>query len=343
MVTAVPVVTANTANVAANATFLTIYGVGFSSMAANNAVAFSGGVTGKVSSATATTLTVTNLSGLMTVGGLTATVTSNAVSAANAVQVATVIPVVAASTASLGMTATSLTINGFGFDPTPGNNIVTFSGGVTGTVSNATTNQLTVSNVNGLKLGSLTASVQVDGQNSGLAMQVASVKPMMTVNSANLLANATTLIIQGSGFSSTATNNTVTFNGGVTGIVSGAMPTQLTITNLSGLVAGNLLASVTASGMSSLSVQVATVVPVVTAYTANLAANATSLVIHGFGFSSTAANNTVTFGCGVTGTVSSATATALTVTNLSGLTTVGNLTATVTSNSVSSYSSAPNT
>ena len=75
------------------------------------------------------------------------------------------------------------------------------------------------------------------------------------------------------------------------------------------------------------------VTPVVTVSTANLAANGTSLVIHGHGFSATAARNTVTFG-GVTGKVTRATATTLTVTGLSGLAT-GTLTATVTSNAES--------
>ena len=57
-----------------------------------------------------------------------------------------------------------------------------------------------------------------------------------------------------------------------------------------------LTASVTVDGSAAArSVQVATVVPVVTASTASLAVNATTLVIHGFGFSTTAANDTVTF------------------------------------------------
>ena len=82
----------------------------------------------------------------------------------------------------------------------------------------------------------------------------------------------------------------------------------------------------------------AKVVPVVTANTANLADNATTLVIQGFGFSTIAGSNIVTFAGGAaTGTVTSATATTLTVTGLKGLT-LGVLSATVTTNSVSSPS-----
>ena len=157
--TVVPVVTAKIANLAANATTLIIHGEGFASTALDDTVAFSGGASGKVTAATATTLTVTSLTGL-TVGSLTATVTSNSVSGTSAVPVATVIPV----------------INGFGFDPIAANDVVSFGGGVTGTVSTATANQLTVTSLTGLKFGSLTASVAVDGQDSGTAAQVAIVK-----------------------------------------------------------------------------------------------------------------------------------------------------------------------
>ena len=282
---------------------------------------------------------MTSLTGL-TVGSLTATVTSNSVSGTSAVPVATVIPVVTPSTASLAANATSLVINGFGFDPIAANDVVSFGGGVTGTVSTATANQLTVTSLTGLKFGSLTASVAVDGQVSGTAAQVATVKPVVTANTANLAANATTLIIQGFGFSSTATADVVKFSGSVTGKVTSATTTQLTVTGLSGLVAGTLSASITVGGLSSASAPVATVVPVVTAKTANLAANATTLIIHGEGFASTALDDTVAFSGGATGKVTAATATTLTVTSLTGLA-VGSLTATVTSNSVSGTSAVP--
>ena len=205
---------------------------------------FSGGATGTVTKATATTLVVTGLSGL-TVGPLAAIVTSNSISSASAIQVATVIPVVTASTMSLDMNAPSLIINGFGFDPTSGNNIVSFGNGVTGTVSNATANQLTVTNLSGLALGVLKASVNVDGQNSGTAVQVATVKPVVTASQTTIAASSTTLIIQGFGFSAAAAENIVMFSDGAKGRVTNATPTQLTVTGLRGLAAGSLSASVT--------------------------------------------------------------------------------------------------
>ena len=51
----------------------------------------------------------------------------------------------------------------------------------------------------------------------------------------------------------------------------------------------------------------ATVPPVVTESTADLAANATMLTIDGFGFDATAGNNTVVFNDGAVGTVTAAT------------------------------------
>src|SRR5262249_28302549 len=132
--TVVPVITSSTADLAADATSMTIAGFGFDTTPAHDLVPFRGGAPGRVTSATATTLTVTGLSGLVT-GALNASVTVNAVSSGAAVQVATVVPVVASSTANLAADATSMTIAGFGFDTNPANDVVTFSGGVTGRVN----------------------------------------------------------------------------------------------------------------------------------------------------------------------------------------------------------------
>src|SRR5262249_43907450 len=158
------------------------------------------------------------------------------------------------------------------------------------------------------------------------------VRPSVTSSTAALPANATSITIGGVGFDPTASNNVVTFNNGATGTVTSATNTQLTVTSLTGLVSGSLTAVVKTNGVSSgAAVQVAPVTPVVTSSTANLAANATSMTIAGFGFDSTAGNNTVVFSGGATGSVTAATHTQLTITSLSGLT-VGALTAAVTSN-----------
>src|SRR5439155_22895185 len=143
---------------------------------------------------------------------------------------------------------------------------------------------------------------------SGMAVHIAEVLPLVTSSSANLAANATTLTINVFGFSITAASNMVSFSGGVTGMVTAATAFTLTVSNLAGLTAGTLNASVTVNSVSSgVAVQVATVTPVVTSSTANLAANATTLTINGFGFSSPPASNTVSFSGGATGMVTAAT------------------------------------
>src|SRR5262249_7116934 len=229
--------------------------------------------------------------------------------------VATVTPVVTASTANLAANATSMTIAGFGFDTNAANDVVTFGGGVTGTVTSATATTLTVTSLSGLVAGALDASVTVDTISSGAAVQVATVTPVVTSSSANLAANATSITIDGFGFDSTTTNNTVVFNDGAVGTVTTASASSLTVTfTTTPTSAGSLTAVVTSNSVSSgTAVQVATVTPVVTSSTANLAANATSIVINGFGFDPTAANNSVTFNDWAAGNVSTASATSLTV------------------------------
>lgn len=159
--------------------------------------------------------------------------------------------------------------------------------------------------------------------------------PSVQKSSTALLASAGTLVIQGTGFSSVSGDNSVTFNQGATAVVSAATVTQLTLTSLTGLVAGPLTAVVRTNGLSSGSaVQIATVVPTLTASEALLPITASQIILHGHGFSPTASQNIVTLNGGVKGTVVSATKTQLTV-NLSSLVT-GPLTAGVKVNGIPS-------
>ncbi|MBE2285889.1 MAG: IPT/TIG domain-containing protein [Prosthecobacter sp.] len=85
-----PTVTLSTANLPTTATTLTLTGTGFSTTPGNNTVAFTPTGTGTVTASTGTSLTVTSLSGL-TLGALSAVVTTNGLSSGAAVQVATVV------------------------------------------------------------------------------------------------------------------------------------------------------------------------------------------------------------------------------------------------------------
>ncbi len=336
-----PVITSSTANLAATAATLVINGFGFSTTPEDNSVTFSNGAVGTVTSATNTALTVTFSTQPTTVGSMTATVTSNSL-ASSTVGVATVTPVVTAVTDTQLANSSSLTIQGYAFDTTPGNNTVTFNNGAVGTVTAATVDySLTVNlTTRPTSAGSLTAIVTTNSVASGTAVQVATVVPVVTSSTSNLSASASTITIAGFGFSPTAGNNSVVFNNGAVGTVTTASATSLTVTfSTKPTTAGELTAVVTSNSRSSgAAIQVATVVPVITTSTANLAANATTVTINGFGFSPTAAENTVQFNNSAVGVVTAASATSLTVTFTTPPAAGGSLTAIVTTGSVVSGS-----
>ncbi len=192
----------------------------------------SNGAIGDVTAATATSITVTFSKKPQTAGSVTAIVTSNGQTSGSAVQIGTVAPVVTANANNqLAADATTLEIIGQGFDPTAANNTVTFNNGAVGNVTAATATSLTVSITTApTAAGSLTAIVTVNSIASGSAVQVATVVPVVTSSNADLLANATTLTINGFGFDTTAANNTVVFNDSAVGTVTAATATSLTVT-----------------------------------------------------------------------------------------------------------------
>jgi hypothetical protein len=319
-----PTITSSTANLPASATTLTITGSGFDPVAANNSVILSSGATGYVSSATATSLTVT-LVAPPTAGVLTAIVSSDGVSSGSSAQVAGVVPVVTSSTANQFVGDTTLIIHGVGFDPTASNNSVILSSGAQGIVTAATATQLTVTLVTPASLGVLTASVTVDGVSNGGAVSVATVVPgatlSVTSSTANLPANATTLIIHGTGFDPVAAHDLIGLSSGA-GVVTAATATQLTVTLSARPSAGVLSAFVIVDGMPIPGLTpVATVVPVINLNTTTkISAPAptsktqtTTFTITGVGFDPVAAHDIVILSSGA-GTVTAATATTLTVT-----------------------------
>ena len=333
-----PVVTSSAASLAASATTITISGSGFDPTASGNTVTFNGAATGTVTAATATSLTVT-FATAPTAGSLTAIVMTGGASSGAAVQVATVSPSVTANPATVAASATTITISGSGFDATPGNNTVVFNNGGVGTVTASTATSLTVSYSTKPTAGSLTAVVTADSVSSGSPVQVATVAPVVdTTSNSSLAASAATITINGSGFSTTASHNSVSFNGGATGIVTAATATSLTVTFTA---APNRRQRLERRGhherrLSARRRKLATVTPSVTSSTTALPINAASIVIHGYGFDTTLANNAVVFGDGAAGTVTAATGTSLTVTLGTKPTAAGAMTATVTTDGQSS-------
>ncbi len=172
--------------------------------------------------------------------------TSDGLGIANVSFTAAATPTVTSSTDNLPKNATSMTITGSGFDPNLANDSVQFSNSVTGTVTsvNASGTSMTVTSLSGLSSVTagtmLDASVTVDGAGSGSTVAVATVAaastPTVTSSTDSLPNNAATMTIIGTGFDATITaNDMVTFNSGVTGSVTGATATNLTVGNFSGL------------------------------------------------------------------------------------------------------------
>jgi hypothetical protein len=103
-------------------------------------------------------------------------VTTNGFSSGTAVKVANVIPVVTVNTANLAITATTITITGYGFSTVAANNRVVFNNGAVGTVTAATATSLTITfSTRPTRTGSLTAILTTNLLSSGLAVQVANV------------------------------------------------------------------------------------------------------------------------------------------------------------------------
>jgi hypothetical protein len=93
----------------------------------------------------------------------------------------TAIPTVTISTKNLAIDATTITINGTGFDTTPANNAVTFNNGAIGTVNSATSTLLTITfSTQPTSTGSLTAVVTTNSVSSGATVQVATIVPAPT-------------------------------------------------------------------------------------------------------------------------------------------------------------------
>ncbi len=285
-----PTVTLNTANLASNATTLTIAGTGFNTIAANNTVTLSSG-TGTVTNATPNQLTITFTTLPSASGSLTAIINSFGSTSGSPVQVATIAAAPPGASFDTAIPLTAIT-GGFGAD---GNISVageedyfTFTATATGLLQ-ASLDQINGSSIDtfirvydssrnlvasdddsGPGLNSL-ASVSVVAGNvyfvkatafsAGTgAYRVTIVAPTVTLNTANLASNATTLTITGTGFNTIAANNTVTLSSG-TGTVTDATATQLTITFTSlPSASGSLTAIITSFGSTSGSpVQVATI------------------------------------------------------------------------------------
>ena len=261
-----PVVTANTAPIPGDTTAIGIGGIGFDPNVANDSITLSNGVTGSVYFASATTLdfTVNGLNNVPAGTALYATVTVDGQSSGGPVQIGTVessmgAPTITPDTAPIPANAdgSGIDIGGSGFDPDVANESITLDNGLTGTVyfASSTTLDFTVNGLSSLTGGTAVhASVTVDGVSSGSPVQIFTVAPVVTANTAPIPSNTTAIGIGGFGFDPDAANDTITLDNGVTGTVYFASSTTLdfTVNGLSSVPAGTpLYATVTVDGESS--------------------------------------------------------------------------------------------
>ena len=268
-VVAAPTVSSADAAMARSAEKISIRGTGFDPRPGRNIVAFDGGVTGKVVSATRRELVVQFTQKPSAAGTLSATVTTNGRISGTAVGVATVVeaPVVTVDGASLARGAKTLTIRGTGFDPANLTNKVRLSGGATGIVTAATATTLTVAVRNLPSAGTqVKATVTSFGGTSGAAVTVATIVRNPTVQSSTdqIPLSSKTITIRGSGFDPRFRSNVVTFNLGAVGYVTSATKNTLVVKFTTPPRAGRLQAVVTSFSGSSNAVQVATAQPTAT-------------------------------------------------------------------------------
>ena len=294
-VVAAPTVSSADAAMARSAERITLRGTGFDPRPGRNVVAFDGGVTGKVVSATRRELVVQFTQKPTAAGTLSATVTTNGRISGAPVAVATVAdaPTVTVDVASLARGAKTLTIRGTGFDPANFTNKVRLSGGATGVVTAATATTLTVAVRNLPAAGTqLRATVTSFGGTSGAAVTVARIVTNPTVQSSTdqIPLSSKTITIRGSGFDPRFRNNVVTFNLGAVGSVTSATKNTLVVKFTTPPSAGRLQAVVTSFSGSSKAVQVATVQPATTTSPYSLSGE-TDGGVYAQSFSYTAMNN----------------------------------------------------
>jgi hypothetical protein len=282
---------------------IVLSGGGFDSIPGNNTVKF-GTTPATVSAASATSLTITVPAGVsgsqnihVTVGGLT-----------SGNQTFEVTPNITGLSSNTGKATDSITISGTGFDgATMANNTVNF-GTTAATITAATATSLTVT-VPNAPGGGQNVTVQVGNQTS--TASAFTMSPAIASLSASNGFISSSLTITGTGFDTTAANNTVKF-GTTAATVTAATATSLTVT-VPAAISGTQNVTVTVGGQTNAGTHNYAVTPSITSLSATSGVSGDSITLNGTGFDTTPANNTVKFGT-TPATVTAATATSLTVT-----------------------------
>lgn len=267
---------------------LTINGSGFSSTLSNNRV-WINNTRAILTAATNSTLTITVPSNA-TSGALR--VQSKGITIQGPAVTITGTPSLSGFTPSSGAVGALVTINGNNFSTSPNENLVKFNG-VTATVQTSTTSTMTVAVPAGATTGPIShtyagvTSLSADNFTVVPAPVISSFLPARGAVGA-------TVVINGSNFSSVASENVVRFNG-VQANITSALSTQLTVVVPTGATTGVI--SVTAAGVTVNSTSNFTVMatPVITGLSPAAAAVAAEVVINGNNFGTNPSDHTVLF------------------------------------------------
>ena len=316
-----------------------ITGTNFSTTASENRVTFHDGRPAAVTRATATALTVTVPNRAKT-GAITVSVNGQrdtsdedfTVTAATAQPTAD--PTITAFTPQRGNVGTSITITGTNFSRIMSDNSVYFHDGIQANIIRSTATELEVNVPDKAITGKIRVEVNNRSVTSGTDFVVitATARPAPTITAfaprSGLVGSSVT--ITGTNFSTTASENTVTFHDGIQADVTGATTTKLTVMVPNGAEKGKIRVEVNDKSAASRSDFTVTSPPVgpapaptITAFTPTYGMAGSAVTIKGANFSTTASENTVTFHNGVSALVTNATTTELTVTVPTGAKTGG--------------------
>lgn len=284
---------------------LTITGGGFDTTAANNLVKF-GNVTATVTAATTTSLSVTVPEGLVGLQAVTVTVGGQTSNVANF----SLPPSITGLSAVNGKIGSSVTLTGVNFDPNGANDVVKF-GSVTATVTAASETSLTVT-VPAETSGTQNITVTIGSQTSAGTFGF-DIVPTLSALSPSSGGSGTSVVLTGTGFDAvTPANNLVKF-GSASATVTAATATSLTVTVPVLTLGTSYPVSVTVGSQTSSEAQNFSVKPGIVSLSSTSGLVGNSLTITGTNFDAEATNNTVNFGS-TQATVTSASATSLTVT-----------------------------
>jgi len=300
-------------------TTVTISGDGFDTESIHsNGVTFNG-VPASVLNATSTQISVT-VPAQATSGPIVVTVDAlPAVTVGNYV-VTPPVPTINSFTPTTGAAGTTVQISGANFSTDAASNTVTFNGTPAVVISAYYGTYVYASVPAGATTGRISVTVNGVTATSATDFVVPSTAPTITSFSPPSGTPGTIVTINGTNFSATLANNSVTFNG-TPATVTSAATTKLVATVPAGATTGPI--SVTVAGQTGSSANTFVVVvpaPTISSFTPNSGPVGTLVTVNGGNFAPSIAGNTISFN-GVPASVVSATPTQLTTTVPEGATT----------------------